>query len=134
MGRRASPSPSRGRRTRGAAFQRSGGGGLIGGGGSETPSRETTKELQRHGGTETRGEGTGRPREREHQDPGREDRETRGEGTRKPGEREYRDLGREDRETRGEEPHTRGENTEPGRQEGPTAGHAGTAGTETWRQ
>lgn len=71
MGRRASPSPSRGRRTRGAAFQRSGGGGLTEGD-TETPSRETPKEgAKRHGGTEIQGQGTRRP----------------GEGTRRPGEK-----------------------------------------------
>lgn len=107
MGRRASPSPSGGRRTRGAAFQRSGGGGLTEGD-SETPSRETPKEgateTWRHrgpgrGSRETRGEGTGRPGEKEQEDLGRRNTETRGEGTWKPGEREHGDLGKENTET-----------------------------------
>lgn len=75
-----------------------------------------------------------RLREKEQGHPGRENTETQGEGTRRPGEREHRDLGREDRETQGGEPDALGENTGTGKEERPTAGHAGTAGSEIWRQ
>lgn len=95
MGRRASPSPSRGRRTRGAAFQRSGGGGLTGGGGIQR------HQAERHPRKELRDMEAQRPGDKEHGDP----------------EREHGDLGRENRETRGEEVNTRGEDTETGREE-----------------
>lgn len=93
MGRRASPSPSGGRRTRGAAFQRSGGGGLTEGD-SETPSRETPKEGARDVEAQRPGEG-------EQGDPGRRNRKTWGEGTRRPEEREHGNLGKGNTETWG---------------------------------
>lgn len=71
MGRRASPSPSRGRRTRGAAFQRSGGGGLT-----EGIQRH---QAERHPRKELRDMEAQRPSEKEHGDLGRENRETRAE-------------------------------------------------------
>lgn len=76
MGRRASPSPSGGRRTRGAAFQRSGGGGLTEGIQRHQAERHLRRELQRRGGTEARGGGAGRPGEKEQGDPGRRNRKT----------------------------------------------------------
>lgn len=93
MGRRASPSPSRGRRTRGAAFQRSGGGGLT-----EGIQRH---QAERHPRKELRDMEAQRPSEKEHGDP----------------EREHGDLGQENRETRAEEVNTRGEDTETVREE-----------------
>lgn len=60
--------------------------------------------------------------------------ETWGEGTRRPGEREHGDLEKEDRKTKEKEPDTRGENPETGKEERPTAGQAGTAGSKIGRQ
>lgn len=75
-----------------------------------------------------------RPGEREQGDPGRGNMETWGEGTQRPGERKHGDLGKENRKTWEKEPDTLGENTETGKEERPTAGQAGTAGSKIGRQ